>query len=327
MKTLSTWVKRTAHFLGVILLLYILFFRIDLRKLFEVLSSANLVQIMFSVVLTFAILLIMVIRWRYILSSMGIKYGFGRALSSLTKGALLGAVTPGKLGELLRAKYLVGDTGASAGKSIFSVVIDRIYDLFVLVLIAGTSIIILTRTYAVEIPLYAVAILSSLFIASMFFLLSKRFVGFFLVPAFNHFVPVKHQESAHFHFREFYDGLWSIRKMTHMACGVLSLLIWLLKFLMLYLLSLAIGIEIPFWLLLSIGSTAVIISLIPISIAGLGTREAVFIFFLSFHKASAEFALALSFLFLVLPLLSVLFLYGIVFILEMIASAQRTENA
>jgi uncharacterized membrane protein YbhN (UPF0104 family) len=39
--------------------------------------------------------------------------------------------------------------------------------------------------------------------------------------------------------------------------------------------------------------------MLPISISGFGTREAVFIFFLSFHSISSEKAVALSFLYLV----------------------------
>jgi uncharacterized membrane protein YbhN (UPF0104 family) len=55
-----------------------------------------------------------------------------------------------------------------------------------------------------------------------------------------------------------------------------------------------------------VGVLGVFISLVPISISGFGTRDAVFIYFLSLRDISAEYAVALSFLFLVHGIFGVL---------------------
>ena len=91
----------------------------------------------------------------------------------------------------------------------------------------------------------------------------------------------------------------------HVLCVGLSLVVWMLKLSVLFLLSRSLKTDIPFWFVMSIGSVAVIVSLLPISISGLGTRDAVFIFFLSLHNISAESAVALSFLFLIFGFWSV----------------------
>lgn len=258
----------------------------------------------------------MALRWNVIIMALGTKYAIVNACISIIKGALLGVVTPGKLGELLRARYLTTETGVSPGKAVFSVVIDRIYDLVILFVLSGISLIILSTTYAIDISLPYVVALSIGFILCFTLFINERFARFILSPVFNLLVPERHQESARLHFNEFYDGLRSMEKSTHVACSALSVVIWLLKLLTLFLLSLALGIELSFWFVIAIGSISVLVSLIPISVSGLGTREAIFIFFLSLHNISAEFAVALSFLFLIFPVLGTLMLGGFIYMYE-----------
>jgi len=294
MKVLLHWFKKHGHFLGIVIFAYIIF-KIDIKKLLDILRASDGYYNALSVLLSFSIIPIM-------------------ACISFTKGALLGQVTPGRLGEFLRAKYLISDANATMGKAFFSVVIDRIYDIIILLVLSCMSVVILTKTYAIDIPSSVIISFSATLAVCLALFMNERFVRRAISPAFNFLIPEKHQENAHLHFTEFYSGLKTMRKSTHAYNLFLSTVIWIFKFLMLFFISKALGLNISFWLILAIGSINVIASLLPISISGFGTREAIFIFFLSLHKINSEFAVALSFMFLVFSTLSVAVSGGVIFI-------------
>lgn len=316
MKLLFNLLKKHIAWIGIVLFIFILL-KIDRQKLLAILTTSELRYIVIVALLAPVIMFIMALRWHYILRTLGIQYKLINAFISLIKGALFGEVTPGRLGEFLRAKYVTEQTDASAGKVLFSIVIDRIYDILILVGLAGVSCFVLTVIYTIDIPLSLIIVFSVGIIVLIALLMNERFVRRTLLPVFNFLVPAKYQENTHFHFSEFYDGLKSIQVNTHIVCAILSSMIWMLKLLVLYFLSRALKTEIPFWFVLSIGSIAVIVSLLPISVSGFGTRDAVFIFFLSFYNISAEFAVALSFLFLVFGFWSVAISAAIVYMNEL----------
>ena len=90
---------RYASLLGILLFVYILF-QIDFGRLVRILASADLKYLLLSAVLAPIILFLMSIRWWYLLASLGTMYGIWRSYSALIKAALLGEVTPGRLGML-----------------------------------------------------------------------------------------------------------------------------------------------------------------------------------------------------------------------------------
>jgi uncharacterized protein (TIRG00374 family) len=77
----------------------------------------------------------------------------------------------------------------------------------------------------------------------------------------------------------------------------LSITVHLLGILIYYLLAVSLGINISFVTIGWIRSAVLIISMVPISMSGLGVREGVSLFLLKLYGVSGERALALSFLF------------------------------
>jgi glycosyltransferase 2 family protein len=288
--------KKALCLIGIALFIYIIS-SIDLGKLLSLLADSEPKFLALGAVVAPLVVLVMVLRWRLILKATGIEYGFAQTFVSLAKGSLLGELTPGKLGDLIRAKFVVNETGSNIGRSLFTVVIDRIYDLVVLLVLATVSGIALVWRYVPGVPLYAIAVLCGGFFLFVLIFRKEGIVKATLSPLFNLLIPAQYQETAHLHFREFYGGLKSVKRGTHGACVVLSFAVWQLKFLGLYLLALAIGMESQYWFLICIGPLVVIIGLLPISISGFGTRDAAFIFFLSLKDVPAEFAVALALLY------------------------------
>jgi uncharacterized protein (TIRG00374 family) len=84
----------------------------------------------------------------------------------------------------------------------------------------------------------------------------------------------------------------------------ISILIGLLRSLVLYLLALALNIDVSFGLIVACRALFGVINVIPISLSGLGTREAVLLPALSLSGISKELALALGFAAFLLTLCS-----------------------
>ena len=322
MKLLLNLLKKYSALIGIVLFIFILS-KIDMSKLFAILTTSHLMYIVIAALLAPVIMFVMALRWHFILRALEVRYNLVNDCISLIIGALLAEVTPGRLGELVRAQYLTQETDASPGKAVFSIIIDRIYDIFILVGLAGISSFALTAIYAVDIPLSLIIVFSIGVVVSITLFMNERVVRLVLSPVFNFLIPGKYQQRAHFHFAEFYSGLKSMQVSTHVVSVALSSLIWILKLLALFFLSRALGVEIPFWFVVSIGSIAVVVSLLPITVSGFGTRDAVFIFFLSFYNISAEFAVALSFLFLVFGFWSVAVSAAVVYVNELVTSLLR----
>ena len=318
-------IKRYSPFLGLLLFIFIVS-KIDLKQLYRVLLVSELKFVFFSACIAPIILLVMAIRWHVILKASGIEYPLRDASTSLIKGSLLGVVTPGRLGELTKIKFLLEGTNCSIGKSVFSVVIDRIYDLLVLLIIAGISSIFLVNIYAVNMPVCPIIAFSIGLILLSAFLFTPRFMKPILNLMCQFLISPKHRRGLHFHVREFYSSLQLLTPTDHIVCCLLSIFIWQLKFAGLYFLTRALRIPVPFWFVFLIGSIVAIIGILPISISGFGTREAVFIFFLSLHQITAEFAVALSVLYFVFGLWGIFIPGGFVYVREIITLSNYSPN-
>jgi len=294
--------KKFLPLAGIILLGYILS-RIDMRSSSAIVAASNKSYLLACAFIGPAIVLIMALRWQVILRSIGIRYAFVASMRCLVKGTIWGEVTPGRIGELFRVKMAASQTGASIGKLFFSVVIDRIYDLIVLAVFSVAAAVLLITDYAdINLPIMVLIFVPAGCGALVMMVMneknSHRFMNYIITLLF----PERLRQRAGIQLSEFFEGLRSMNKGAHAECFFLSLAIWLLKLITVYILVCALRLQVPFLFSLATGSLAVAVSLLPVSISGLGTREAVFIYLLSLQGISAEQAVALSVLF---------FLFGI----------------
>jgi uncharacterized membrane protein YbhN (UPF0104 family) len=80
-----------------------------------------------------------VVRWQAILRVRGIRYGTGRAWLAFLTSLYLGMLTPGRVGDVLRAQYLRRDLDVPFAEGVASVVVDRLCDLYVLVVFVAAG--------------------------------------------------------------------------------------------------------------------------------------------------------------------------------------------
>jgi hypothetical protein len=118
---------------GPVLLLIVIVRMPDRAALGRVLASADLLPLLAAVALNGANLGLKVERWRVLLRSLGRSYPARRAWAAYLSSSYVGMLTPGRVGDALRAHYLRHDLGVSYPEGLASVVMDRVCDLYVLV--------------------------------------------------------------------------------------------------------------------------------------------------------------------------------------------------
>jgi glycosyltransferase 2 family protein len=104
----------------------------DRGVIVRALAGANPWLLALATALNAPNLYLKVVRWQAMLRVRGFRYGTGRAHVAYLTSLYLGLLTPGRVGDVLRAQFLRHDAGVPYAEGVASVVVDRLCDLYVL---------------------------------------------------------------------------------------------------------------------------------------------------------------------------------------------------
>ena len=119
----------------------------------------------------------------------------------------------------------------------------------------------------------------------------------------SNFVPERYKGNAKTWFLDFGNAIKAVNTNQLVLATFMTFFGWVLYFLTMYLLALSIDINISFLYLATCVSIAAVITLIPISIAGIGTRDVTLIILFSYLGLSKELAVSFS--------IMILFMYAV----------------
>ncbi|MFH1575555.1 MAG: lysylphosphatidylglycerol synthase transmembrane domain-containing protein [Candidatus Nealsonbacteria bacterium] len=280
---------------GVILFIYILF-RIDLGELAAVFKKINLAYYLTGFSFLIFWVLARTLKWKKLADSVGAKIPAGILLQIMAKGVFLGVITPAKIGEFWRAKYLSDSAAISKGRAFYTAFIDRLMDLLVIVFVAviGLPIIYLRFGAGVSWQLYVLAIVF-LIILSFVFFQKIGLRGIFKLFA-KFFVPASWQGKTDAFLSDFDSSFKALKLSVFLETMAYSFFHYLVAVTAYYFFALALGINIQFLYLFLVVAIIWLILAIPITFLGLGTREAGFIYFFAIIGVSSSFGVALSLL-------------------------------
>jgi len=280
---------------GIILFIYILS-RIDISELTSVLKKINLAYYLIGVSSLFFWVLIRTLKWKRLINSIGVKAPVNVLLRIMAKGIFLGVVTPAKLGEFWRAKYLAESTAISRGSAFYTAFMDRLMDLLVigLVTISGLLVIYLKFSIGVGWQLYVLGFVLFIFL-SFVFLKKIGLQRFFKIFA-GFLIPASWKEQVDAFLAEFDDCFRAFKPRLFLEMLAYSFFHYLVATTAYYFIALALGIFLPFWYLFLIVAMVWLILTLPLTFFGLGTREAGFIYFFSILGISSSLTVAFSLL-------------------------------
>ncbi|MFH1235107.1 MAG: lysylphosphatidylglycerol synthase transmembrane domain-containing protein [Candidatus Diapherotrites archaeon] len=304
--------KKQIAAVGILLLLAILFF-IDTGRLLEALSKTNLLLFCSAVLLGFPAVAFRSMKWRLMLKKQGHSFPFFKIFKYYFIGIGLGSFTPGRLGDFAKALF-INKKIRSLSVSFSSVLVDRVIDLSVLVGLGVVSIGVFLWVYqtaVISIPVIAAMVLGLAF--CFYLLFNKHLLKKVLRPFYRILVPERFKEKLSSGFDSFIGSVQALLKNRSLllAAVSLSLVSWLFEVLAEYLLALSLGIALPISFVFLTVSLITLVSLLPLSISGIGTRDALAIMLFSLQGIPAESAVAFSFL--VLFSSTLLSMFGIAF--------------
>ena len=279
--------------IGIILFFYILS-RINLQELFLALKNINLSYFFLAIILLPASIIIGILKWKILINSQSIKISSNLINEIFLKGLFWGVVSPARLGEFLKAKYLTEAVDISGGRAFYTILMDRIIDLLIIIAVGMVGIINLFLFNKIKIGWTIFVLLSILFLFTIYFLVRRedtKKIFKFSLKILN-FSSIRKKTDSF--FDEFFNGMKELNSVLFSKLIGYGFLHYLVTVLIYYLLALSLGINITFFHLFLIVALVLIILLIPITILGLGTREAGYIFFFAIFNITAATAVAFS---------------------------------
>lgn len=244
-----------------LLIFHLLFTQIDARLVIQVLSSANLVYTLASIIVLALIIPIVVFRWQIILNVTGHPLPFWRCFNIFMATLPLTSITPSKSGDVVKAYYLKDEFPMS--KTIGTVYTERVFDLFTLIFLSFVGSLVYRNME------YLIILTPALLIMTLFF----------ITPNANLRIPIVNDSWNH----KLQNILLSMRSLTRckkefLIVTLLSLMSWILAVFQTMLFFYALDIKIPFIFTMANIPIAIFVGMVPMTLGGMGTRDAAIIY-------------------------------------------------
>lgn len=283
--------KKSLPLIGIALFVYILI-KLDISKIIKEITNVNLFYLLISLIFVGLFLFTQTLKWFVIARKQKINVPFLEAFKINLISDFYGFITPSKIGGLIRAKYLKKYT-ENIGKGISNFTLDKLLDIISVFFIAIIFLFIFKKKFpGLPVEFFAIVLISLILI--MFIFLKKERSKSILMFFYNKMVPKKMKEKAKLTFNSFYEDL--PKKRHFILFFIINLLSWINVYIIAFFVGKALGINLPFVYFLTILPIGTLVSLIPITINGLGTREATLISLFALFGVSAEKVFSMSIL-------------------------------
>ncbi len=284
--------KKHLWLVGLFILVIILL-KINISQLVDMLFHINISYLLLAVILNIPQLFFKSYRWNFLLKQQGINYSSLQSFRVYLSSVYIGVVTPGRIGEFVKTLYLKSDKGISLSKGFSSVLLDRLFDLYFLIIMGFLGIwqLDILGKFSDALLILSVAVLFTPLI-----MLNKHLVRKFTKILYKITVIKIDKRKLEESFDEFYSGISQLIDIRLLVSGLLTCMGYCIFFIQSYLLVLAMDLSINFITITLFMAISNLITFIPISISGLGTRDAILIYLFSLIGLKPELAVSFAFL-------------------------------
>lgn len=276
-----------------LLILLFKFNKIDIKELLEEIRSADKFFLAAGFIIFSAVYLLGFLRWRMLINAVGINIPLRKLTSSFSAGLFFSIFLPSTIGgDVVKTADLAGHT--KKAKEVFTTVfLDRLSGytglvcVILLSLLLGRSL-VLDKVVLNSVSMITVALIIILLVLFNSFIYSKitRFLNTPGARKLKDMIKNLHQEIHIFRNRKRVLGINLL----------LSFFIQLINPISIYFIGLALGVRINFIYFLIFLPIIGAITLLPVSIGGLGLREYLFVLYFAKAGVIEQRALAMSLL-------------------------------
>jgi uncharacterized protein (TIRG00374 family) len=255
------------------LFLYLSFRKVDIYRIWVVIRTSETWLLVLVIIITFFQFVIRAWRWHILLATIK-KTGFSNRLSSVLIGFAANCILPARLGEFIRANYLGNTEKISRSSAFGTIVVERIFDGFTLLLILLIG--LLCATFPEELNAVSGGLRATGLTLFLLYILLILFLAGFKYRT-DHFIAIL--ERLLFPFsqsfrsriitgvRNFALGLVPIKDLYGWTMAIFySFLLWFSYLYQIKLIACSIGLSIPFmatFLIMVIASFGVMIPSAP----------------------------------------------------------------
>jgi hypothetical protein len=284
-----------------VLILAILIYKVGVKEIYETLISINLSFLFVVIVVNFIPFFIATLNLKLLIDGIK-KISFFKLLKYYILSWSVGLFVPGRLGEFSLI-YFLRKEDIDIGKGTVVAVIDK------LITAVTLSFLTIAAFFVFFTAAEVVKLVGFLFVGFLLFLffivtemgrgLIKKFILRKFADKFKGF-----SETFFFYFKK--------KKKVLLINFFLTFIKWVLNAVIISILFLAFGVSIDFYYVLLVTSTTIIISLIPISISGLGVKESAAVLLFGQIGVSASVVVSVFLIFTVISYIFAAFIFSFV---------------
>jgi len=298
--------------LGVSLFAYILS-KVDRSAILDQLQKTDLSLCAAAFVSILIMVFLKGVRWSYLLKMQGYSYSVWNCFLIYMGSLYWGNITPGRAGDFMKVLYLKEDLKLSVGTGMTSVLVDRVFDLYLLLILGCLGILIYPMPADPHLIQMVWIFFGILILVSL--LLFNRKIGEILIKAvFQRLLRSQLKEKANQAFDDFHKGMAAFYSPALVIPMILSLSSYVIFFGGCSLLARAISLDINIFYLAFTISVVNIVSLL--TFLGMGTREGALIILFGLISLSREQAMAYSLLLFAVGTIFFTFLCFLSFLLK-----------
>lgn len=271
------------------LIFYLIFQQVSVHDLLLTLKSANILYLGISLVPLGLSIYFITKRWQTLLSAMGFDISLLQCFEVLMATFPLTAVTPSKAGDFVRAYYLKDEIPMT--KAAGSVLTEKVFDIIVLISFALLGMVYFQRYELVWL------FIISLTLVGLLVLVLRKGMSLPIGSSWNDRI-----DNVALSMRSLLSS-----KALFMKTSFYSAIIWILAMLQIFLFFYALNIDVDLLYLFASMPVAIFIGMLPISIGGMGTRDAaIIVLFSEYGTVSELLAVGILFSFFRYWLLSII---------------------
>lgn len=283
-KNLFKYAKKFFPIIGVIILLYIVY-SLDIEEIKSAFLSIHPIYIIIALSLTLPRVLIRNYAWQLIQKEQKINLSYFQSLKIFLIGYFYGCITPGYVGQLMRIPYIREKIKEPYGKLFINSTIETVVHTFSLYGIVVIGALLLMERFPEILPVAVIWVIALSFFILYF--IKKERGEKLLLTLIKYIVPKKVKPKLYRFVKTFYNDFPSVSKMI--LPFVLGIFTWIIIFSQEYIIVIALGLDIPYLYFLLLFPVANVVGFIPITFAGLGTRElAAIVIFSTLFAVSEE---------------------------------------
>jgi uncharacterized protein (TIRG00374 family) len=286
-------VKKTAVFLLrisiTLALLVFLFYKTDIRALADVFLRCDRFRMAEALGLFVFLNYLVLCRWQVLVRALGIDVPVGRLAASYLSSLFFNLVLPSTIGgDALRTFDIARHTQKHSGDILATVILDRVFGFFGLITVLVFALFFgyarfndINILWATLVLLFFVVFFSGALFSNRFFHMTMRLVP---IPMVRHYLQKVHDVSSGYRDRpSALVAAWGISCVIHVGLAVVY-----------YLAAQAVGAPQPLAIFLIFVPMVTVFASLPVSIGGLGIRDAACVYVFSKVGMPAPQALALS---------------------------------